>query len=41
MGIIIDDKDYFGKTDNFFAYSKKNDDTIKKSGAQSVFLMTW
>jgi tetratricopeptide (TPR) repeat protein len=41
MGIIIDDKEYFGKTDNFFAYSRKFNEAIKKSGAQTVFLMTW
>lgn len=41
MGIIIDDKDYFGQTDLFFEYSRKFDAEIKKAGAQTVFMMTW
>ncbi|MCA0933299.1 hypothetical protein LCM02_12625 [Lutimonas saemankumensis] len=41
MPVIIDNEIYFGQTDLFFEYAKKFDREIKKSGAQTVFFMTW
>ncbi|UCE93681.1 MAG: hypothetical protein JSV73_12930 [Flavobacteriaceae bacterium] len=41
MPVIIDNDVYFGETDLFFEYAKKFDEEIKKSGAQTVFFMTW
>ena len=41
MPVIIDNEVYFGETELFFEYAKKFDEVIKKSGAQTVFFMTW
>lgn len=41
MGVIIDERTYFGETSLFFDYARKFDAEIKKSGATTVFFMTW
>lgn len=41
MRLIIDDVTHFGQTDLFFEYARKFDAEIKKSGAKTVFFMTW
>lgn len=41
MGVMIDRDIYFGNTDLFFEYARKFDTEIKKSGAETVFFMTW
>ena len=41
MALIIDDDIHFGRTDLFFEYARKFDAEIKKSGAKTVFFMTW
>jgi len=41
MGVIIDDRIYFGQTNLFFEYSRKFDAEIKKADAKTVFFMTW
>lgn len=40
-GEIIDSKRHFYKPDIFFEYARKFDSEIKKSGAKTVFYMTW
>ena len=41
MGVIIDHNTYFGQTDLFYDHARKFDAEIIKSGAKTVFLMTW
>lgn len=41
MGTIIDERTYFGETSLFFEYARKFEGEIKKSGAKTVFFMTW
>ena len=41
MGLVIDNKTYFGPTDLFFEQARKFDAAIKEAGAETVFLMTW
>ena len=41
MGLVIDNKTYFGPTDLFFEHARKFDAAIKEAGAETVFLMTW
>ena len=40
-GVIIDSKRHLYKPDIFFEYARKFDSEIKKSGAKTVFYMTW
>lgn len=41
MGVMIDNNMYFGQTEQFFEHARKFNTEIKKSGAKTVFLMTW
>lgn len=41
MRVIIDNQTHFGQTELFFEYARKFDTEIKKSGAKTVFFMTW
>ncbi|WP_224488640.1 DUF4886 domain-containing protein [Robertkochia flava] len=41
MPVVIDGHTYFGNTTLFFEHARKFNAEIKKSGAKTVFLMTW
>lgn len=41
MGIVIDERTYFGETSLFFEYARKFAAEIKKSSGKTVFFMTW